>query len=85
MHTKNELENMSLEELTALAQSIGATVSKTKTDIIYNIIDQEASTGAQVAPEAQARKKTQGCCRRRGEKACQEDDRKEERKGQQDH
>ncbi len=51
MHTKNELEKMSLDELTALAKSIGATASKTKTDTIYNIIDHEAAMGAQSSEE----------------------------------
>lgn len=51
MHTKNELEKMSLDELTALAKSIGATASKTKTDTIYNIIDHEATMGAQGGEE----------------------------------
>ena len=41
-HTKIELEQMSLDELNALAKSLNAVPSKDKTELIYNIIDAES-------------------------------------------
>ncbi len=41
-HTKIELEQMSLDELNALAKSLNAVSSKDKTELIYNIIDAES-------------------------------------------
>lgn len=56
MH-KKELENMSLEELTALAKSIKAKTSKDKTELIYNIIDAESEAAAATeAPKKRGRK-----------------------------
>ena len=46
MHTKSELEKMSLEQLTALAQSVNAEHSNDITTLIYNIIDAEAMEGS---------------------------------------
>lgn len=46
MHTKSELEKMSLEELTTLAQSVNAELSDNATTLIYNIIDAEAMAGS---------------------------------------
>ena len=46
MHTKSELEKMSLEQLTALAQSVNAEHSNDITTLIYNIIDAEAMAGS---------------------------------------
>lgn len=41
-HTKIELEQMSLDELNALAKNLNAVSSKDKTELIYNIIDAES-------------------------------------------
>ena len=46
MHTKSELENMSLEELSALAKSVNAEPANDATTLIYNIIDAEAMAGS---------------------------------------
>ena len=46
MHTKSELEKMSLEELSALAQSVNAEPANDPTTLIYNIIDAEAMAGS---------------------------------------
>ena len=46
MHTKSELEKMSLEELSALAQSVNAEPANDPTILIYNIIDAEAMAGS---------------------------------------
>lgn len=56
MHTKSELEAMSMEELTSLAKEINAEMSENKTLLIYNIIDHESEFGAkqqtvQVVPQ----------------------------------
>ena len=42
MHTKSELERMSLEELKALASELNAEQSEEQTTLIYNIIDAES-------------------------------------------
>ena len=46
MHTKSELEKMSLEELSALAQSVNAEPANDPTTLIYNIIDAEVMAGS---------------------------------------
>ena len=58
MHTKSELENMSFEELSALAQSVNAEPANDSTTLIYNIIDAEAMAGSnrQTAPNAKGKR-----------------------------
>jgi len=51
MHKKDELEKLSLDELSAIAASIGATTSTDKTILIYNIIDRESEVSSQSATE----------------------------------
>ena len=43
MHTKSELESMTPEQLVELGMSIGAQMSNDKMELIYNIIDKEAT------------------------------------------
>ena len=46
MHTKSELEAMSMDALIALAKEIGASTTDDQTSLIYNIIDKESEIGA---------------------------------------
>ncbi|MGN0233391.1 MAG: transcription termination factor Rho [Bacteroidaceae bacterium] len=55
MHTKSELEKMSLEKLTALAQEVNAEPSNDITTLIYNIIDAEAMAGSNLQAGAKAK------------------------------
>ncbi len=57
MHTKSELEKMSLEELSALAQSVNAELSDNATTLIYNIIDAEAVAGSNQQTNASTKTK----------------------------
>ena len=59
MHTKSELEKMTFEELSALAQSINAEPSSDATTLIYNIIDAEAMAGASSLPGGKKKKRTE--------------------------
>ena len=45
MHTKTQLESMTMDQLLTLAQKIGAEKSNDKTTLIYNIIDAESMVG----------------------------------------
>ena len=45
MHTKTQLESMTMDQLLTLAQKIGAEKSNDKTTLIYNIIDAESIVG----------------------------------------
>ena len=51
MHTKTQLESMTMDQLLALAQKIGAEKSNDKTTLIYNIIDAESIVGPTTAPK----------------------------------
>lgn len=46
MHTKSELEAMSMDALFTLAKTIGANITDDQTSLIYNIIDKESEIGA---------------------------------------
>ena len=46
MHTKSQLESMSMDELHALATNIGAEQNEDQTTLIYNIIDKESEVGS---------------------------------------
>lgn len=50
MHTKSQLESMSMDELHALAASIGAEQDDDQTTLIYNIIDKESEVGSEETP-----------------------------------
>ena len=61
MHTKSQLESMSMDELHALAAKIGAEQSDDQITLIYNIIDKESEGGsmevpAEVKPKKRGRK-----------------------------
>ena len=61
MHTKSQLESMSMDELHALASKIGAEQSDDQITLIYNIIDKESEVGsmevpAEVKPKKRGRK-----------------------------
>ena len=49
MHTKSELEGMSLDELKAVARQVGATDQGSSIEIIYDIIDKESEASSMVA------------------------------------
>ena len=49
MHTKSQLESMSMDELHALATKIGAEQSDDQITLIYNIIDKESEVGSMEA------------------------------------
>ena len=51
MHTKTQLESMTMDQLLTLAQKIGAEKSNDKTTLIYNIIDAESIVGPTSAPK----------------------------------
>ena len=58
MHTKSQLESMSMDELHALAIKIGAEHSDDQITLIYNIIDKESEVGAMEVPtETKTKKK----------------------------
>ena len=57
MHTKSQLESMTMDELHALAISIGAELSADKTTIIYNIIDKESELPVVSVEEAPKKKR----------------------------
>ncbi len=58
MHTKSQLESMSMDELHALATQIGAEYNDDQTTLIYNIIDKESEVGSTEAHiEAQPKKR----------------------------
>ena len=61
MHTKSQLESMSMDELHTLASKIGAEQSDDQITLIYNIIDKESEVGsmevpAEVKPKKRGRK-----------------------------
>ena len=57
MHTKTELEGMSMDELQALAQKANAEMSEDRSTLIYNIIDAESLMAANNAvPKKRGRK-----------------------------
>ena len=60
MHTKTQLESMTMDELLALALKIGAEKSNDKTTLIYNIIDAESMVGPSTQPSEQATPKKRG-------------------------
>lgn len=58
MHTKSQLESMSMDELHALAAKIGAEQSDDQITLIYNIIDKESEVGSiEVSAEAKPKKR----------------------------
>ena len=58
MHTKSQLESMSMDELHALAAKIGAEQSDEQITLIYNIIDKESEVGSmEVSAEAKPKKR----------------------------
>ena len=58
MHTKSQLESMSMDELHALATQVGADHSDDQITLIYNIIDKESEVGAMEVPtEAKTKKR----------------------------
>ena len=58
MHTKSQLESMSMDELHALAAKIGAEQSNDQITLIYNIIDKESEVGSmEVSAEAKSKKR----------------------------
>ena len=58
MHTKSQLESMSMDELHALAAKIGAEQSDDQITLIYNIIDKESEVGSiEVSAEAKTKKR----------------------------
>lgn len=58
MHTKSQLESMSMDELHALASKIGAEQSDDQITLIYNIIDKESEVGSmEVSTEAKPKKR----------------------------
>lgn len=59
MHTKSQLESMSMDELHALASKIGAEQSDDQITLIYNIIDKESEVGSMKVP-AEAKPKKRG-------------------------
>ena len=59
MHTKSQLESMSMDELHALAAKIGAEQSDDQITLIYNIIDKESEVGSMEVP-AEAKPKKRG-------------------------
>ena len=59
MHTKSQLESMSMDELHALASKIGAEQSDDQITLIYNIIDKESEVGSMEVP-AEAKPKKRG-------------------------
>ena len=57
MHTKTELEGMSMDELQALAQKANAEMSEDRSTLIYNIIDAESlMTANNAVPKKRGRK-----------------------------
>ena len=59
MHTKSQLESMSMDELHTLASKIGAEQSDDQITLIYNIIDKESEVGSMEVP-AEAKPKKRG-------------------------
>ena len=57
MSTKSELENMSLEELTALAKSVNAEPANDATTLMYNIIDAMAVANSKKPADSNAKGK----------------------------
>ena len=58
MHTKSQLESMSMDELHALATKIGAEQSDDQITLIYNIIDKESEVGSmEVSTNAKPKKR----------------------------
>ena len=58
MHTKSQLESMSMDELKSLASDIGAEYSEDKITLVYNIIDKESEVGSkEIAASAQPKKR----------------------------
>ena len=58
MHTKSQLESMSMDELHALATKIGAEQSDDQKTLIYNIIDKESEVGSmEVSTNAKPKKR----------------------------
>ena len=51
MHTKEELENMTVEELNTLAEGLGVEIQSDTTDLIYNILDAESLAASQRGKE----------------------------------
>ena len=60
MHTKSQLESMSMDELQELANRIGAEMSQDKLELIYNIIDKESEIGSITQPDEEAKPKKRG-------------------------
>ena len=57
MHTKTELEGMSMDELQTLAQKLNAEMSEDRSTLIYNIIDAESlMTANNAVPKKRGRK-----------------------------
>ena len=57
MHTKEELENMTVEELNTLAEGLGVEIQSDTTDLIYNILDAESLAASQRGKEEAKKKK----------------------------
>ena len=57
MHTKSQLESMTMDELHALATQLGAEQSDDQITLIYNIIDKESEVGSMNVPAAPQPKK----------------------------
>ncbi len=60
MHTKSQLESMSMDELQELANKIGAEMSQDKLEQIYNIIDKESEISSATQPDSEAKPKKRG-------------------------
>ena len=58
MHTKSQLESMTMDELQTLARQIGAEMSSDKTTLVCNIIDKESELPS--TPVVEAPKKKRG-------------------------
>ena len=66
MHTKEELENMTVEELNTLAEGLGVEIQSDTTDLIYNILDAESLAASQRGKE-EAKKKAEEEAKKNGE------------------
>lgn len=58
MHTKSELEQLTIEQLNAVAEGLGAKPSDDKTSVIYEIIEKEAEYDSKMAAAEAKTKRT---------------------------
>ena len=74
MHTKSQLESMSMDELKSLASNIGAEPSEEKITLVYNIIDKESEVGSKelVASEQPKKRGRKSKAEKEAEKASEE-------------